>query len=550
MKCKKCGEELPDRARFCLYCGEPVEREAEPAPAEDTSESEKPEAVEAESAPKAEDNTPVAESAEAPEDNTVAMPAASEEDPEKTRAYTIDVDDIPAPKKLEEPLEPVGVGAIPLVPVAPPPRATRIRPRSPRAYSAHGAHQAYPERLSVADAPSWAERRPSHAAPAPAKDADGDKAKDEATKNTKEETAKAGEKPEGSASSSTSPSAVAASLADGATELAGKAKERLSNVSIPKGSPFAVGALAVAAVLVVAFLAFFGTSWIGPWAPEPEPVPQVQPPSDGSIAPLEADDEEPEGEALPEDAPEVRSAVEDYSWQELSQISALISAASSDDAALELAERYSLCAAGGELDGTQTKDLELTDGTTVTMRVAGFRQDEKSDGSGKAGISLIAENPFATLALDADEDATSWEDTTLRAYFGNEFTELLPDDVADSIVEVTKTTNPVQGRGAQQVETDDKLWLPSYSELVGEVTSGNRRYGVYTSEGEQYQLFADLGVSCNDGGHAVALSDSYWWLRSPEVTNSRWFMCVSPDGITSYDHRPITPNSILIGFCL
>ena len=56
MKCKVCGQELPDRAKFCFACGAPM-------------------------------------------------------------------DDVPAPKKLEEPLEPsLAGGAVPMVPVAPPPR--------------------------------------------------------------------------------------------------------------------------------------------------------------------------------------------------------------------------------------------------------------------------------------------------------------------------------------------------------------------------------------------------------------------------------------------
>ncbi|HJA29198.1 MAG TPA: zinc-ribbon domain-containing protein [Candidatus Olsenella pullicola] len=515
MKCKKCGEELPDRAQFCLICGTPVES-----------------SVDGDAMPNGEEPEQDAASADdAPE--PAAEPAS---DSDATREYQVEADEMPATKKLEEPLEPAAVGAVPLVPLAPPPRATRIRPRAPRPYAAHAARSPYSDRR-VSDGPAWPA---SHAA----------RETSEPKVEAKEKREKGPDRaPASSASEHTEKLSTESREGNVATDLVNNLRERAKSMGASRDRLFVIAAFAAAAAIIAVFLGVFATSWIGPLAPEPESVPQVQPPSDGSIPPLTADDEDPEAQTLPEDAPEVRSAVDDYSWQELSQISALIADASSDAEALELAESYNLCGPDGELDGTQAKTLELTNGTEVSMRIAGFRQDEKADGSGAAGITFIAEDPLDSLPMDSGEDATSWEDTSLRAYLEDEGVDLLPEELADVTVAVNKTTNPVQGRGSQQVVTEDVLWVPSYSELVGKITGG-KRMGAYESEGEQYQLFEDLGVTWTGGGSAVALSGSYWWLRSPEVTNSRWFMCVSPDGITSYDHRPVTSNAILVGFCL
>lgn len=457
MKCKKCGEELPDRARFCLSCGTPVE-------------------------------------------------------------------DIPATKKLEEPLDPMDAGAVPLVPVAPPPRATRVTPRAPRSQAYRGSESGARRVASASYKPY-----PSDAGP--------DEAEDERSfeDTSVQQVVRARRR--------STLSRAAARVRIGLRRLRRRAAAYQPHPSIITVFCVLLGAA------VLAFVVYSSTSWFGPFALRP----QAQTPADGGTADVttsEDSTEDADGEGGGSEGLVVRDTVEDYSWDELSQLADLISRAQSDSAGLEVAKTFNLCASDGTLDGTQTKTLELADGTEVTMRIVGFRQDEKSDGSGMAGISMLAEAPVANRSMCENYQVSAgWAGSSLRAWMNGELLSDLPDEVSSVVTSVDKKANAAPGTGGSQGVTSDALWVPSYSEIVGELTGGNKRYGIYEQEGAQYQLFSDSGVDWSSANSLLAAGD-YWWLRTPDPSNGSWFMCVTPDGLPTYGHRPATENAVLMGFCL
>lgn len=314
----------------------------------------------------------------------------------------------------------------------------------------------------------------------------------------------------------------------------------------------AVCAVALVAVAVIGgFIAWTATGWFGPLADRSEQAPAVQPPSDGSIPPLDQSDPAEE-EAQPlEGGPEIKAALADYTWAELAQLSGLIAAAEDDAAALEIAKLYHLCTEAGTLDIQATKDLTMNDGTVVPITIAGFRHDQKADGSGVAGISFVARGSVSSQPISASGQVTSWENSTLRVWMNEGLMANLPTELADLVVPVTKLTNSPAGSGGAQQSTQEALWLLSYSEIVGELGQNSKRYAAYQSEGAQYQVFADAGVSWAQASPALILeSGEYWWERSPEPTNNRWYMCVSANGEPSYGHRPGTEDAIVMGFCL
>ena len=251
-----------------------------------------------------------------------------------------------------------------------------------------------------------------------------------------------------------------------------------------------------------------------------------------------------------ETGPEVRSNVAAYSWSELSEISKLIAAAESDEAGASIAKKYNLLDASGRLDGTQTKDVELTDGTIVTMRIAGFRNDDLTDGSGKAGISFIAKNSIGAYYINDGTDG-GWADSYLRGWLNGDFISELPSDLSENIAEVSKLTSATGSSKSKTVS--DKVWIPSFSEIVGNLASGVKRADVYSSEGKQYQLFSDSGVEYSGGYDILGLRSSstgYWWTRTVDPLDDTHYMCVNSSGEPWYGQKPLTENDILIGFCI
>lgn len=287
----------------------------------------------------------------------------------------------------------------------------------------------------------------------------------------------------------------------------------VARTGAPRNLPFnpvAVVAVVIAFVAVVALgIGVLGGGQKQPEPTTPEPAQQASEPQ----ATPEPDAESKESEVA------VRASVEDYSWDELSQIADMIAGAKDQSSALEIEKKYNLVSAAGTLDGTQAKTLQLSDGTSVKMRIAGFRHDQRSDGSGVAGITFLADSIVSVRPMNTPE-RVDWSQTSLRAWLNGEFLGLLPDELSGKVVEVKKQTNRASDFSSQE-ETDDKVWLLSYFELVGEVSAASSRSGVYNPEGTQYQLFSDLGGQWEGTNEAFMVSGecANWWLRSPDPAN-------------------------------
>lgn len=266
-------------------------------------------------------------------------------------------------------------------------------------------------------------------------------------------------------------------------------------------------------------------------------------------------------------------AFADYSWEELSQISALIAEAPDNETGIQIAQQYNLADSSGVPVG-DTRELVLNDNTLAYVRIVGIRHDTRSDTGGVAGltfmVSMISEQPM-------EEGTTSdggWEGSSLRSWMQTEGMELLPEELSSKIVSVQKYTNNtgVTKDVASVTQTSDSLWLFSVKEVCGEVSWFTDEYSngvrgmteydaVINAEGTQYEYFVANGVtSTSDSTGVLALTyrgaSRAWWYRTPYpfsyhgIDPNGYFYRVSETGYPASVGMVTDTSGVVAGFCL
>lgn len=264
----------------------------------------------------------------------------------------------------------------------------------------------------------------------------------------------------------------------------------------------------------------------------------------------------------------------EYSWDELSQISAKIAAAATDDEGLAIAQEYNLADASG-VPVNETREVVLDDNTLTYARIVGFRHDQRADGSGIAGmtlmVSMLSEQPMEA----SNTNEGGWESSALRSWLAGDGMALLPDDLATHVVSVSKATNNagITADPSSVTQTSDSLWAFSAAEVCGQISWFEDEFAseisytvgldaVLNAEGTQYPYFAAAGVTDETGGPADALALTYrgsarsWWYRSAYPLNyagtssSSYFFRVSEGGYPSSVGQADAASGVVAGFCI
>ena len=277
------------------------------------------------------------------------------------------------------------------------------------------------------------------------------------------------------------------------------------------------------------------------------------------------------GFGIPDYLDGIRSSLDDYTWDQLQEISLKIKAAETRNEAREIAKRYHLLDDDGHIPYPCTKRVKLTNGLEVGAQLVGIRHDELLDGTGKAGLTFMFDAGIAERDAAAQPLSAGWADCELREWLDSDGLKLLPNELRALIKGVKKVSNNVGvARSASCLsELPATLWLPAMVELCGnqppESFTEDFHYlaDIYNGEGKEYQLFRELKVSPYATNETLVRQwkgkDACWWERttSPDTSESEgtlYMNRVGHDGdVFTYATPADNPKKrtcVIPGFCI
>lgn len=194
------------------------------------------------------------------------------------------------------------------------------------------------------------------------------------------------------------------------------------------------------------------------------------------------------------------------------------------------------------------KTISLTTGEQVTLVILGFDHDDLT-GGGKAGMTIGMKNLLATI-YRMNATATNeggWDESEMRTSTMATLLSQLPSDLQGVIKQVNKKAT-AGGASTSITTSADKLWLLAEVEVDGTTSAG------YADEGEQYEYWKTVKDGTVAADRIKYLSNGsgsadYWWLRSPNVSNSTYFRSFFSTGTVSYYYANDT-RGVSFGFCV
>lgn len=133
-----------------------------------------------------------------------------------------------------------------------------------------------------------------------------------------------------------------------------------------------------------------------------------------------------------------------------------------------------------------------------------------------------------------------WRDSGMRLWLNETVFHMLPDELQEIIV----PRRIVQIMDGETLESEDRLWLPSFAEMFGEEKA--KDWAPADTNETQMELFTTERSRVKE----VPGKGTWWyWLRSPRGSTSTYFCFVGSNGIAGYNTASYACG-VAFGFCL
>lgn len=186
-----------------------------------------------------------------------------------------------------------------------------------------------------------------------------------------------------------------------------------------------------------------------------------------------------------------------------------------------------------------------------------FQPGDELDITLKTGEELTAqaagttENGLRFVLKDCMKDMRSmnkrmtnkggWRDCEMRLWLNETVFHMLPDELQEIIV----PRRIAQTMDGETLESEDKLWLPSFTEMFGEERA--KDWAPADTNETQMELFTTERSRVK----GVPGEGIWWyWLRSPYGSDSACFCFVLGNGYASCGSGASAGGGVAFGFCL
>ena len=194
----------------------------------------------------------------------------------------------------------------------------------------------------------------------------------------------------------------------------------------------------------------------------------------------------------------------------------------------------------------------------IVMIIIGIDHDILKESIGKRTQAAITLQCRETLGNNSSAEigrnfggSGQYSNSQRRTWLNNIFAGSLPSTIQSLLKTVIKKNLANHSNSNAGIDTEDKVFLTSYSEMFGNANFSNYK-GNEELEGKQYSYYTtdiQRKKTYNNNGEA-SNKESYYWLRSPSsYGSSNYWIGINTNGTANYriasDELGIAP-----AFCL